>query len=360
MEPLYCVEIDSYTGKKEIAVYLADATCFDEPIDILTVSAYYNNYYPTPRTLIQALLSNCGISVMDLAENPEIDLRKLCHVWLSHSFMNGFKSVKRQHEIGRIGCVELVSYADRNHGGRENESGIIKGIKSYFQMLDLAATHGIEMHTVAFPFLGAGSQNVNQEMVKYPLINECISSLKRNAAIKKIIFIEKSPQKAFSLASTLEKSYSVKSEAEERKVFRQSMNEEEDRKKVFISYSTKDKRAADILCDKLETAGVDVWYAPRDILKDDYATAIVNAIRNATGFITMISKNSMHSEHVLNEIDVAFNCLAKNRSLIPVRLDKETLVPAFEYYLSRFQWTELFEPYSEEGIKELIERIRMK
>ena len=39
---------------------------------------------------------------------------------------------------------------------------------------------------------------------------------------------------------------------------------------VFISYSHKDKAAADAVCASLEADGVRCWYAPRDIAPGQY------------------------------------------------------------------------------------------
>lgn len=352
MEALYSVNIDTIYGKKQIAVYHCDATAFDEPIDILTISAFHRNYVPTPRTLIHALLKNCRISVEALAGTPEFDLRKTNQVWLSYPLTN-------QSRYGRIGCVEMLplSASARQNKGHHHQNMILRGIKSYFQMLDLAATTGVKMDTVAVPFLGSGSQNIDQELIKIPLIHECIESLKRNPSIHKIIFLEMSPAKAFSLASTLEKSYAVKSESSSFRKSQTSSLQTGDKKKAFISYSTKDKEAADMLCTKLENAGVSVWYAPRDIVKDDYASSIVSAIMDSSCFITIVSKHSMDSQHVLNEIDVAFKRVHEGKSMIPVRIDDVELIPAFEYYLSRFQWMDASTPPTDLRLDEVIERI---
>jgi hypothetical protein len=48
---------------------------------------------------------------------------------------------------------------------------------------------------------------------------------------------------------------------------------------VFISYSTKDKLAADATCAALEAAGVRCWIAPRDIMPGaEWGAAIVKAL----------------------------------------------------------------------------------
>ena len=87
---------------------------------------------------------------------------------------------------------------------------------------------------------------------------------------------------------------------------------------AFISYSSADKNIADNLCSKLEQNGVCVWYAPRNIDTADYASAIVKAITNCTHFIVIISHNSLQSQHVLNEIDLAFQELRRKIRFYPL------------------------------------------
>jgi hypothetical protein len=48
---------------------------------------------------------------------------------------------------------------------------------------------------------------------------------------------------------------------------------------TFISYSSKDKPAADATCAVLESAGIRCWIAPRDIRPGtEYGAAIIDAI----------------------------------------------------------------------------------
>ena len=48
---------------------------------------------------------------------------------------------------------------------------------------------------------------------------------------------------------------------------------------VFISYSSKDKIAADTVCAGLETASIRCWIAPRDIRAGtEYAEGIIDGI----------------------------------------------------------------------------------
>ena len=74
----------------------------------------------------------------------------------------------------------------------------------------------------------------------------------------------------------------------------------------FISYSNNDKDIVDGIVASLESIGTTCWYAPRDVV-GRYAKAIVNAIGNAKIFLLCLSKNAATSDHVLNEIELAYN-----------------------------------------------------
>ncbi|MCR5160644.1 MAG: toll/interleukin-1 receptor domain-containing protein [Lachnospiraceae bacterium] len=126
---------------------------------------------------------------------------------------------------------------------------------------------------------------------------------------------------------------------------------------MFISYASGDKRIADLLCQKLEEKKIKTWYAPRDIKYGNYAKNIVDAIANSTHFITVISQNSMESEHVLNEIDLAFEHLKSGLVIIPFRIDTKDLRAEFNYYLKRQQWVDAQTPPLERRIDEMISRV---
>jgi hypothetical protein len=355
---LSSVSIRTKYGEKKIHVYCCDVLEFDEPIDILTTSAFRYSYAPTPRTLFEAL-DRVGISVRECAAKPEIDLRRLCGVWLSKEIENHGTS------IGRIGCVEMTGY-DWNlrrgltasdwiwrKGMMEPES-ILTSIMAYFRMLDIAAVAKIKMDTVALPLLGAGSQRIEASLTMIPLLNECIGFLKRNEAVKKICFIERSPDRAEIISEALKSSYAIEQEQE---------TAVQDEKKpvdknvcAFISHSSLDKNIADNLCFKLESRGIKVWYAPRDV-QGAYASSIVKGIKKATHFIVILSRNSMNSQHVLNEVDLAFRKLPDKIKFKPLRIDDSLFTESFDYYLSTQHWMDAHVPPLEKRLEEFVDLI---
>lgn len=344
MEPLYSTWISTDMGQKSIKVFCHDVSQFEENIDILTTSAFINSYSPTPKTVFKALY-DVGISVEDLASDPYIDLRKSSNTWLSHE-ISSFNSL-----IHRIGCIELIGYHSLTSARYQFEQSIINSIRSYFKMLDIAAISGVKMDTIALPLLGSGRQHIQSGMIFIPLLNECISFLKRNSNAKQIYFIEINRNKANFIVECLKQSYSLSLSS----VSRNEYIPNNHGARAFISYSSKDKNIADNLCFKLENKGIAVWYAPRDV-KGAYAEDIANAIDACTHFIVILSQNSMQSQHVLNEIDLAFQALPNNIKFKPLRVDNTLFTPSFKYYLSRQHWTDATIPPLEERLNDFVEK----
>lgn len=351
MLPLYSAQINTDYGKKDIAVYCCDVTEFPEEIDILTTSAFKGSYAPTPGTLFEALY-NKGVSVRRLAIKPDIDLREFSNIWLSDEIADSDTG------IHRIGCVELrgfdIIWYDECKEDQflVKEQFLIDTIRSYFLMLDMAAVHNVKMDTVVLPLLGSGSQSIDANMMIVPLINECINFLKRNLHVNKLYFVERNEAKAQLIAEYMKKSYSILSHSSAAA----EVVQQENKPFAFISYASEDKNIADNLCSKLERRGVQVWYAPRDV-RGPYAEAIAKAIDKATHFVVILSENSMKSQHVLNEIDLAFQGLPNNIKFKPLRIDESIFTPSFKYYLSRQHWLDAIVPPLEDRLNEFVESI---
>lgn len=336
MEPLYEAEVQTDYGVKRIQVFHADATKFDEKLDVLTISCFKEKYLPIPKTLIQALLDNLDINVSELAMHPMIDLRDFGNVWISNE-------TSANESIGRIGAIEMSAYEINADEWKNDKDGVLSIVHTYFQLLEMAAGRGVDMKTVGMPVLGAGQQSIDVDFIAIPLINECIDFLKRCKGVEKICIIELSAHKAYKMARALEESYRLKPvRASNQKIDNlQAIGataEEHEKKEIFLSYSSQDFNYMKHLSELLEARGLSVWYAPRDIWGEDYASSIVNALKCADYTIVLVSENSLASRHVLNEIDLAFNSLASEKHLLPILLDETEMPPAYLYYLSRLQW----------------------
>ena len=105
--------------------------------------------------------------------------------------------------------------------------------------------------------------------------------------------------------------------------------------KLFISYSSKNQKIANALCEYLERQGIRCWIAPRDIPSaSNYAGEITRAIKSAEQVLLLYSKDACKSVHVKNEINLAIN---NAKSILPYCLDDSPYDDDLEYYLSTRQ-----------------------
>lgn len=105
---------------------------------------------------------------------------------------------------------------------------------------------------------------------------------------------------------------------------------------VFISYSSKDLALANKICHFLESNGIQCWIAPRNIAPGmAYPNAIMRGIKSSDTFLLVVTSNSIHSAHVNNETDIAFNL---GKRIIPIKVEDAPLGDSMTYYLARKQW----------------------
>ena len=124
----------------------------------------------------------------------------------------------------------------------------------------------------------------------------------------------------------------------------------------FISYSHKDSNIAIAIQNILESNDIKCWIDFRDAVSGiDYAASIVHAIKNAKFFVLVLSKNSIESQHVLNEINSAVNA---GLTIIPFKVDGSTLNESLEYYLGRTHWLDALTPPLDAHINHLVKRIK--
>lgn len=120
--------------------------------------------------------------------------------------------------------------------------------------------------------------------------------------------------------------------------------------KVFISYSHHDSRTAESLYEKLESVGCEPWIDIHCIGPGEpYARAIMKGLAASECVVVIISRESMASEDVLNEIDQAHK---DKKWIIPYLIDAIKLNPEFSYYLSRKESVSV-----NQGLDVLVEKI---
>jgi hypothetical protein len=125
---------------------------------------------------------------------------------------------------------------------------------------------------------------------------------------------------------------------------------------VFISYSSKDRRAADATVAGLEQEGVRCWIAPRDIPPGTpWASAIFQAIDQCRVLVLILSSRANGSAQVVREVARAAE---EKRPIIPIRIEPAEPVGELGYYLSGLHWADTTDPPQPEALKELARNIR--
>lgn len=126
---------------------------------------------------------------------------------------------------------------------------------------------------------------------------------------------------------------------------------------VFLSYSHKDKVAADAVCSIMEQNDIRCWMAPRDITPGQpFAEAIIDGIKGAKVFVLIYSSNSNNSSQVIKEVDRAVH---HRLAIIPLRLEDVPMTKQLEYYVSDVHWMDALTPPLEEHIEKLCRVVKL-
>lgn len=117
---------------------------------------------------------------------------------------------------------------------------------------------------------------------------------------------------------------------------------------VFISYPGKDRTVADAVCAKLEDQKIRCWIAHRDIpAGKNFAESIIDSIDSSKVFVLIWSINTNSSDHILTEINQAFN---QGIPIIPFRIQEVEPTSAMRYYFGRTHWLDAITPPLERHI----------
>ena len=112
---------------------------------------------------------------------------------------------------------------------------------------------------------------------------------------------------------------------------------------VFISYSTKNAKAAQAICHILEQHEIRCWMAPRDISPGtDYGDVIDDAIKSCKVVVVVFSETAATSQWVKGELNIAFE---EQKTIIPFRLDQTPLQGQARVMLNKTHWIDAYPDY---------------
>jgi len=122
---------------------------------------------------------------------------------------------------------------------------------------------------------------------------------------------------------------------------------------IFLSYSSKDKAVADLMCQAMEQNGLKCWIAPRDIMPgQDWSEAIIDGLTSARVFVLLLSETSNVSEQVKREIQ---NAVTEGLTIVPFRIHDVTLTKHMRYFIGTPHWLDAFQAPIEPHLQTLVE-----
>ena len=120
---------------------------------------------------------------------------------------------------------------------------------------------------------------------------------------------------------------------------------------VFISYSSKDRTVANMVCALLEERGQRCWIAPRDILPGtEWGEAIIGGLKGARVFVLVFSRHANTSPQILREVERAVHL---GLPIIPFRIEDVVPERSLEYFMSVPHWLDALSPPVEDHIVRL-------
>lgn len=126
--------------------------------------------------------------------------------------------------------------------------------------------------------------------------------------------------------------------------------------KVFISYSKEDQRFADEVMETLDTHGISVFNAFRDIQAgESFPNIIQKAIHEADAVIVLVSRASSKSRWIQSELAFAISQreLPGSKLIIPIIVEPNVDIP---FFLRDIQWLDGVNPKTRhKNILKLIE-----
>jgi len=126
---------------------------------------------------------------------------------------------------------------------------------------------------------------------------------------------------------------------------------------AFISHAIADDAFAHQLCTHLEERGIRCWISPRDIPPgEDFAAAILAAIKDSSALVLVLSEAANQSQYVLNHLGAAAN---NGKEILTMRVRNAQPSDDLERLIGSSDWIDAWDPPFDQfdELCEVIERV---
>ena len=180
------IQVKTSNGFADIELYHGDLSAIPEEhkVDIVILSAFPNDYTPTPGTLIGSFAAK-GLSVEQLSKDKEMDLRKSLWCWFSKALN---PAQQAQFNLQHILCFEPEIRLDE----------AAEYVADIFRCLNNFAFDDDHNH-VAMPTVAAGNQQASAIKITAAIIEAATFWLQRGLPLLSIKIVEINEAKALDL-----------------------------------------------------------------------------------------------------------------------------------------------------------------
>jgi hypothetical protein len=278
--------------EKSISLYQGDLTKIpqSEAVDLLLVSAFPNDYIPTPSSLIGAL-DRIGVSVEDLSLRKEIDLRHPLSAWLTHDIAQSHPNVG----FRRILCFETIE-----------DKSPPEAIGDVFRAILPFALADPPIRSIAMPVLASGDQRYDETVMFTAIFEAATHWLAAGLPMNKIKIVVHKEAMAMRL-QTLFTELSQRQVSQLESVKERACDTDAPYH-FFISYAHKDTVEVDLLLEQLLSRKPSLRVF-RDKLRLDvgqsWQSELDTALENCQHVIAVYSPAYLKSKMCLEEFNMA-------------------------------------------------------
>ncbi len=263
----------------------------EDPVDLIIVSAFHNDYTPTPISIIGALYRK-GISVAKLAEDKQVDFRGTAGFWLSKPLPEGSSSV---------GVRQVLCFEPHTLGGSPPEvvGQLFRGL---FPFLPDGRESKVAMAVIATGAIGAEPKAMLRALVSAAAIY-----MKRGLPIGELRIMEQNPKRSALLAPVFAELKSLATPAQ--------IDVSGHEFQVFLSFSRTDTSAADEVLQALRSSGKSVFdYRVSINTGEVWQTEIERALSRCLKMVALLTPAYLQSPECLEELSMG-HLLHKRRRM---------------------------------------------
>jgi hypothetical protein len=254
----------------------------EHAVDLLVVSAFQGDYLPTPTSLIGGL-DRVGLSVGELAEDKEVDLRQPFSCWLS-------KPVPTKFHFRRILCIESGW-----HGTPPEITDDLFRALSPYLLTELPNS------SIAMPIIGSGDQGWPPELMLQTILDTTVQWLERGLPLRTLKIVVHRPDVAEQVRQVFEASKANKTRAASKDTCKSY--------DIFVSYAREDIDIAGYLVDKLrrDEQSIQIFYDQSDLREGaSWPLQIAMALDASRRVVALYSLSYWRSKNCQSEFLAAF------------------------------------------------------